>query len=61
MLTVAGNATIDERTSTLYPFAPIVDGTFIREGPVEAFTNGRFAQVPIFYGYVHKDLTNLSC
>ncbi|KAK0194391.1 alpha/beta-hydrolase, partial [Armillaria mellea] len=50
VLTIAGNATIDERTSTLYPFAPIVDGTFIREGPVEAFTNGRFAQVPIFYG-----------
>ncbi|KAK0484751.1 alpha/beta-hydrolase [Armillaria novae-zelandiae] len=50
VLTIAGNATIDERTSTLYPFAPIVDGTFIREGPVEAFTNGRFAHVPIFYG-----------
>lgn len=50
VLTVAGNATVKQRTSTLYPFSPIIDGTFIREGPVEAFTNGRFAQIPVFYG-----------
>ncbi|KAK0205335.1 Alpha/Beta hydrolase protein [Desarmillaria ectypa] len=60
VLTVAGNATIDQRASTLYPFAPIVDGTFIREGPVEAFTNGRFAQVPVFYGSNTNDGANWS-
>ncbi|KAK0469130.1 alpha/beta-hydrolase [Desarmillaria tabescens] len=49
-LAVAGNTTIKQRTSTLYSFSPIIDGTFIREGPVEAFTNGQFAQIPLFYG-----------
>lgn len=49
-LASAGSQTIAARPATLFTFAPIVDGSFIREGPVEAFKNGHFAKVPVFFG-----------
>ncbi|KAG6908681.1 hypothetical protein DXG01_003695 [Tephrocybe rancida] len=49
-LALAGSQTIAARTATLFTFAPILDGTFLRERPVEAFKNGHFAQVPVLFG-----------
>ncbi|KAF8895158.1 Alpha/Beta hydrolase protein [Infundibulicybe gibba] len=46
----AGSSTIDARTDTLFVFSPIIDGTFVKEHPVEAFRNGHFARVPVFFG-----------
>lgn len=49
-LALAGNQTIANRTATLYPFAPYLDGTFVTKRPVEAFKSGCFAQVPVLFG-----------
>lgn len=49
-LALAGSKILANRTSSLYPLAPIMDGTFIRERPVEAFRNGNFARVPVLFG-----------
>ncbi|KAJ7683540.1 alpha/beta-hydrolase [Mycena rosella] len=49
-LASAGSRTLANRTSSLYPFAPIADGSFIQERPVEAFRNGNFARVPVLFG-----------
>ncbi|KAJ7124493.1 Alpha/Beta hydrolase protein [Mycena epipterygia] len=49
-LALAGSKTLANRTSSLYPFAPIADGSFIQERPVEAFRNGNFARVPVLFG-----------
>ncbi|KAJ7166076.1 alpha/beta-hydrolase [Mycena filopes] len=49
-LALAGSRTLANRTSSLYPFAPITDGTFIRQRPVEAFRSGKFARVPVLFG-----------
>lgn len=49
-LTLAGSQTINTRPATLYVFSPLVDGVFVREGPVEGFLNGRFAHVPTLFG-----------
>ncbi|KAF9465706.1 alpha/beta-hydrolase [Collybia nuda] len=49
-LALAGSHTIGARASTLFTFAPIIDGTFLAERPVEAFRNGRFAHVPVLFG-----------
>ncbi|KAG6908682.1 hypothetical protein DXG01_003696 [Tephrocybe rancida] len=49
-LALAGSQTIAARKATLYTFAPVFDGTFLRERPVEAFKNGHFAQVPVLFG-----------
>ncbi|OCH92761.1 alpha/beta-hydrolase [Obba rivulosa] len=46
----AGAETIASRPTTLFPFAPIFDGSFITTRPVEAFTSGRFARVPVLFG-----------
>ena len=46
----AGQLTTAARPSTLYLFAPIIDGTFLQERPVEAFTAGSFARVPVLTG-----------
>ncbi|KAJ7166077.1 alpha/beta-hydrolase [Mycena filopes] len=49
-IATAGKNTLANRTSALYPFGPITDGTFFREGPVEAFANGHFVHVPVLFG-----------
>jgi len=49
-LSVAGNLTLANRTSALFPFGPITDGLFLREPPIEAFRNGNFIRVPVLYG-----------
>jgi len=45
------NKLVSNRSSTLFNFAPIVDGDFIRTEPVSAFRSGKFANVPVFFGY----------
>ncbi|KAF7356152.1 Carboxylic ester hydrolase [Mycena venus] len=49
-IATAGRDTLANLTSALYPFGPIVDGSFIRERPVEAFKNGNFVRVPVMMG-----------
>lgn len=49
-LTRAGSQLISARPSTLYVFAPILDGTLMQQRPVEAFNSGKFAQVPVLFG-----------
>ncbi|KAJ7775700.1 Alpha/Beta hydrolase protein [Mycena maculata] len=49
-LALAGKQTLANRTSTSYPIAPIADGIFLRERPVEAFRNGHFVRVPVLFG-----------
>ncbi|KAJ7499882.1 alpha/beta-hydrolase [Mycena latifolia] len=49
-IATAGRNTLANLTSSLYPFGPIADGSFIRERPVEAFRNGNFIQVPVIFG-----------
>jgi carboxylesterase type B len=51
-LATAGTSVANSRTSTIYAFAPIVDGSFLTEGAVAAFNAGRFARVPVLMGYV---------
>lgn len=47
----ASAATLAARPTSLFPFAPIIDGKFLIERPSVAFANGRFAQVPVMFGY----------
>lgn len=49
-LTRAGSRVIGARTTTLFVFAPIIDGAFLAERPVEAFGNGHFSSIPVLYG-----------
>ncbi|KAJ6490025.1 alpha/beta-hydrolase [Mycena sanguinolenta] len=49
-LALAGSQLLANRTSSIYPFAPIADGSFIHERPVEAFRSGNFARVPVLFG-----------
>ncbi|KAJ6579635.1 alpha/beta-hydrolase [Mycena vulgaris] len=49
-IAAAGRNTLANRTSSLFPFGPIADGSFIRERPVEAFRNGNFIRVPVMFG-----------
>lgn len=49
-LAASGAATLANLTSALFPFGPITDGTFIVERPIEAFQNGKFIHVPVFFG-----------
>ncbi|KAJ7342585.1 alpha/beta-hydrolase [Mycena albidolilacea] len=49
-LALAGNKTLANLTSSLFPFAPIADGQFIQDRPVEAFRSGKFARVPVLFG-----------
>nr|KAF9078511.1 Alpha/Beta hydrolase protein [Rhodocollybia butyracea] len=46
----AGTQVVDNRTSTLFVFAPCIDGTFLATPPVEAFASGKFAKVPVLFG-----------
>jgi len=46
----AGSATIATRPTTLFVFAPTLDGAFLATRPVAAFTSGRFARVPVLFG-----------
>ncbi|THV05685.1 alpha/beta-hydrolase [Dendrothele bispora CBS 962.96] len=50
VLQSAGTQLSNNRTSTLFNFAPILDGEYVTQRPVEAFSNGRFARVPVFFG-----------
>ncbi|KAJ7438847.1 alpha/beta-hydrolase [Mycena latifolia] len=49
-IATSGRNTLANLTSSLYPFGPIADGSFIRERPVEAFQNGNFIRVPVIFG-----------
>jgi hypothetical protein len=51
-LAMASSRLLASRTSTLFVFAPILDGSVINERPVEAFKAGHFARVPVLYGSV---------
>jgi carboxylesterase type B len=51
-LTNGWNGLVANRTSTLYNFAPLLDGDFISTEPVEAFKSGQVAKVPVLFGYV---------
>ncbi|KAF4622086.1 hypothetical protein D9613_009119 [Agrocybe pediades] len=46
----AANKVTAARPATLYVFAPVIDGSFLAQAPVEAFTSGRFAKVPVLFG-----------
>ncbi|KAJ6473144.1 alpha/beta-hydrolase [Mycena sanguinolenta] len=49
-LALAGSQILANRSSSLFPLAPIADGSFIQERPVEAFRSGNFARVPVLFG-----------
>lgn len=49
-LATAGSDTLASLPSALYPFAPVVDGSFIQERPVDALLNGNFIDVPVLFG-----------
>ncbi|KAJ7500513.1 Alpha/Beta hydrolase protein [Mycena galericulata] len=49
-LATAGKDTLTTLPSSIYPFGPIFDGTYIRERPVDALLNGNFAPVPVLFG-----------
>ncbi|KAF5365993.1 hypothetical protein D9758_006699 [Tetrapyrgos nigripes] len=49
-LTNGWNALVANRTSTLFNFSPLFDGDFIATRPVEGFTSGEFAKVPVLFG-----------
>ncbi|KAF8212843.1 Alpha/Beta hydrolase protein [Mycena galopus ATCC 62051] len=49
-LAFGGSATLANLSSELFPFGPILDGAFLTERPVEAFKNGNFIHVPVFFG-----------
>ncbi|KAK0449727.1 Alpha/Beta hydrolase protein [Desarmillaria tabescens] len=49
-LTAAGNKVLASKPTTIFSFAPILDGSFISKRPVEAFRERTFAQIPLFYG-----------
>ncbi|KAL0066489.1 hypothetical protein AAF712_006532 [Marasmius tenuissimus] len=46
----AGKKVLAARPATRYVFAPQLDGEFITTRPVEGFTEGKFAQVPVLFG-----------
>ncbi|KAJ7878507.1 alpha/beta-hydrolase [Mycena olivaceomarginata] len=52
-LATAGSSTLTKLTSSLYPFGPIADGSYIQERPVDALRNGNFVRVPVLSGCVH--------
>jgi len=49
-LAKAGQELLDSRPASLYPFSPILDGSFLTKRPVDAFTNGKVAKVPVIFG-----------
>jgi hypothetical protein len=46
-LALASNQLLASRPSTLFVFAPILDGSVIDQRPVEKFNAGRFSHVPV--------------
>lgn len=50
VLAAAGPKTTANHPSTIYLFAPVVGGSFILNRPVESFTSGAFAKVPMLFG-----------
>ncbi|KAJ7334881.1 Alpha/Beta hydrolase protein [Mycena albidolilacea] len=49
-IATAGSSTLTKLTSSLYPFGPIADGSYIQERPVDALRNGNFVRVPVLSG-----------
>ncbi|PBK79978.1 alpha/beta-hydrolase [Armillaria gallica] len=49
-LAAAGNKILATKLATVDSFAPILGGSFISQRPIDAFQNGTFAQVPLFFG-----------
>ncbi|KAJ7614983.1 Alpha/Beta hydrolase protein, partial [Roridomyces roridus] len=49
-IATAGSQTLKAYPTTLYPFGPVVDGTYIQQRPVEAMLSGNFAKVPVLFG-----------
>ncbi|CAK5275962.1 unnamed protein product [Mycena citricolor] len=49
-IAAAGQKVLASHPATLYPFAPVFDGAFFAQRPVEAFSSGRFARVPVLFG-----------
>ncbi|KAK1231990.1 hypothetical protein PQX77_004886, partial [Marasmius sp. AFHP31] len=56
----AGQGVLAARPAILYVFAPQLDGEFITSRPVEGFTDGKFAQVPILFGANSNEGANWS-
>lgn len=51
-LAAAGNKILATKLATVDSFAPILGGSFISQRAIDAFQNGTFAQVPLFFGLV---------
>ncbi|PBK61421.1 alpha/beta-hydrolase [Armillaria solidipes] len=49
-LAAAGNKVLATKLATVTPFGPILDGSFISKRAVDAFQDGTFAQIPLFFG-----------
>ena len=49
-LTLAGKQVLSTRPATLFLFAPVLDGDFIRERLVEVLKSGNIDQVPVLFG-----------
>ncbi|KAJ7740305.1 alpha/beta-hydrolase, partial [Mycena metata] len=49
-LATAGSKTLTNLTSSLYPFGPIFDASYLQELPVDALSNGNFVRVPVLFG-----------
>ncbi|KAJ7618526.1 Alpha/Beta hydrolase protein [Roridomyces roridus] len=49
-IATAGKKTLAKRTMTNYRIQPVLDGSFLRQRPVEAFRAGNFVRVPTLFG-----------
>ncbi|KAJ6548191.1 Alpha/Beta hydrolase protein [Mycena vulgaris] len=49
-LATAGSKTLTSLTSSLYPFGPVVDSSYLQGRPVDALNNGHFVRVPLLFG-----------
>ncbi|KAJ7127571.1 Alpha/Beta hydrolase protein [Mycena crocata] len=49
-LASAGSKALSILPSTIYPFGPIRDGSFIQQRPVDALRAGNFVRVPVLFG-----------
>lgn len=49
-IALAGSQVLAARKATIYAFAPMIDDDFLRTRPVEAFSAGSFAKVPVIFG-----------
>nr|GAT49217.1 predicted protein [Mycena chlorophos] len=46
----AGRRTLLKVPTSLYPFGPVFDGSFILQRPAEALMSGNFSSVPVLFG-----------